>query len=110
MSTDATTLPLGGVAAGELPAGRGGWLARRRAGELAGTETGVLAGALALGAIVALSLFVVLMAADRPSLLSPTTHTGFFPRWMAGPLGGLWPGFTSNGTTLQVPVHGGDGG
>jgi hypothetical protein len=103
MSTDASTLPLGGVAAGELPAGGRGWPARRRAGALAGTdtETGVLAGALALGAIVALSLFVVMMAANRPSLLTPTTHTGYFPRWMAGPLGGLLPGFTNDGTTLK---------
>ncbi len=59
------------------------------------------AGALALAAIVALSLFVVLMAANRPSVLTPTTHIGYFPRWMAGPLGGLLPGFTSNGTTLK---------
>ncbi len=62
---------------------------------------GALVGALALAAIVALSLFVVLMAANRPSMLSPTTHTGFFPHWMAGPLGGLLAGFTSNGTTLK---------
>ncbi len=41
------------------------------------------------------------MAADRPSLLAPTTHTGFFPHWMAGPLGGLWPGLTRNSTTLK---------
>ncbi len=38
------------------------------------------------------------MTADRPSVLSPVTHTGFFPRWMAGPLGGLWPSLTRNGT------------
>ncbi len=101
MSTDASTLPLGGVAAGELPAERSGRLARRRAGAIAGTDTGLLAGALALGAIVALSLLLVLMAANRPSLLTPTTHTGYFPRWMAGPLGGLLPGFTNDGTTLK---------
>jgi hypothetical protein len=39
--------------------------------------------------------------ADRPSGLSPITHNNFFPRWMAGPLGGLWPGLTRNGTTLR---------
>ena len=43
----------------------------------------------------------MLIAANRPSLLTPTTHTGYFPRWMAGPLGGLLPGFTGNGTTLK---------
>ena len=58
--------------------------------------------ALALAAIVLLSLLVVVMAANRPSLLSPTTHTDFYPRWMAGPLGGLWPGLTGNGTTLKL--------
>ena len=47
---------------------------------------------LGLWAIVALSLFIVVIAANRPSLLSPTTHSNFYPHWMAGPLGGLWPG------------------
>ena len=58
-------------------------------------------GALALGAILLLSLFLVVMAADRPSGLSPTTHTNFFPSWMAGPLGGLWPGMPSDGNTIR---------
>jgi hypothetical protein len=69
--------------------------------ERAGAQEGVLQGTLALASIVALSLFVVLIAANRPSILTPTTHTGYFPRWMAGPLGGLLPGFTDNGTTLK---------
>jgi hypothetical protein len=51
--------------------------------------------------LVALSLLFVVMAADRPSLFAATTHAGFFPGWMAGPLGGLWPGLTRNGTTLR---------
>jgi hypothetical protein len=101
MSSDASTIPRGGTPAGERPSdGR-----NRRAGApartLAGVDAGVAAGALALTAIVALSLFVVLMAANRPSLLTPTTHTGYFPHWMAGPLGGLLPGLTGNGTTLK---------
>jgi hypothetical protein len=58
-------------------------------------------GAGALGALMALSLLFVVMAADRPSLFAATTHTGFFPGWMAGPLGGLWPGLTRDGTTLR---------
>jgi hypothetical protein len=58
-------------------------------------------GALALLVIVACSALVVVMAADRPSLLSATSHSGFFPRWMTGPLGGAWPGLTRNGTTLK---------
>jgi hypothetical protein len=52
-------------------------------------------------AVVLLSLVVVVMAANRPSLLSPTSHANYYPRWMAGPLGGLWPGLTGNGTTLK---------
>jgi alpha-1,6-mannosyltransferase len=43
----------------------------------------------------------VIVAAERPSILSPTTHTNFFPHWMAGPLGGLWPGLTRSATTLK---------
>ncbi len=100
MSGDATTIPLAGVASGETR--RGGWISRGRRSELADAGQGVLLGSLALASIVMLSLFVVLMAADRPSILSPTTHTGYFPRWMAGPLGGLLPGLTSNGTTLKL--------
>jgi len=56
----------------------------------------LLPGVLALGVIVACCTFIVVMTADRPSALSPITHDGFFPRWMAGPLGGLWPGLTRN--------------
>jgi hypothetical protein len=100
MAGDATTLPLGGTAAGDRRTGSGGRLSHE-VRELAGTEAGVLSGALALAAIVALSLFIVLISANRPSILSPTTHTGYFPRWMAGPLGGLLPGFTSDATTLK---------
>jgi hypothetical protein len=58
-------------------------------------------GACALLAIVLCSALVVVLAADRPSLLSATTHAGFFPHWMAGPLGGLVPGLTRNSTTLK---------
>src|SRR6476620_11664886 len=57
--------------------------------------------AVALGAIVALSLLLVVIVANRPSGLSPTTHNNFYPGWMAGPLGGLWPGLTRDGNTLR---------
>ena len=43
----------------------------------------------------------MVFAADRPSLFSATTHTGFFPHWMAGPLGGLLPGLTRSPTALK---------
>ncbi len=104
MTGEATTLPLR-----DRPAGLRAGLARRlrpngRADIRA--ASGRLLVAIALGAIVGLSLFVVVMAANRPSLLSPTTHNNFYPHWMAGPLGGLWPGLTGNGTTLKYLFSG----
>jgi hypothetical protein len=99
MPGDATTLPLR-----DAPAGAAG-LPRRALGRWAGALTGAGSrtrlAAVALVTIVALSALLVLMAADRPSLLSATTHSNFLPGWMAGPLGGLWPGLTRNGTTLK---------
>jgi hypothetical protein len=102
MAGDATTIPIGSGASAGARRGPGGWISRGRQGEIADVREGVLLGALALASIVSLSLFLVLMAANRPSILSPTTHTGYFPRWMAGPLGGLIPGFTNNGTALKL--------
>ena len=61
---------------------------------------------IALGAIVVCSLLVVIMAADRPSIFSPTSHTNFFPGWMAGPLGGIWPGMTRNATAQRYMFSG----
>jgi hypothetical protein len=58
-------------------------------------------GAYALLTIVLCGALVVVLAADRPSLLSATTHAGFFPRWMAGPLGGLLEGLTRSTRTLK---------
>jgi len=58
-------------------------------------------GASALLVIVLCGMLLVVFAADRPSLLSATTHTGFFPHWMAGPLGGLLPGLTRSPTRLK---------
>jgi hypothetical protein len=101
MPGDASTLPLrGGPLGGEEAARRGRSLARR-ARALAGAGAGPRAGVLALGAILVLSLFLVVMAADRPSGLSPTTHFNFFPHWMAGPFGGLWPGMPGDSNTLR---------
>ena len=94
MPGDATTFPLRDPALGGP-----GLLRRARA--LARTDVGVRVGAVALVVIVVLSALIVIMAADRPSVLSATTHANFLPRWMAGPLGGLWPGLTRNGTTLR---------
>jgi peptidoglycan/LPS O-acetylase OafA/YrhL len=65
-----------------------------------------LAAALALLTILAASLFVVIAAADRPSFLAANTIQHFFPGWMAGPLGGLWPSLTRNPSTLKYLVSG----
>jgi hypothetical protein len=73
---------------------------RIRASARAGSrETAI--GVCALLAIVLCGALLVVCSADRPSLLSATTHTGFFPRWMAGPLGGLLPGLTRSPTKLK---------
>jgi hypothetical protein len=63
-------------------------------------------GAGALVVLVALSLLFVVIAANRPSLFAATSHAGFFPGWMAGPLGGLWPGLTRNTTALRFVFTG----
>jgi hypothetical protein len=80
-------------------------LTRRRAGagerdeDLPARDRALAIGALAT--IVLCAAIVVVFAADRPSLFSATTHTGFFPHWMAGPLGGLLPGLTRSSTALK---------
>jgi hypothetical protein len=106
MTGDATTLPLRDAPLGAPAGGRRRRVLGRRWGMLAGADTGVRVAAVALALIVLLSAFVVIMAADRPSILAATTHTNFLPRWMAGPLGGLWPGLTRNGTTLKYLFSG----
>jgi alpha-1,6-mannosyltransferase len=101
MSSDASTLPLRDTPVGSTTTGsrRARWA--RRAAVLGRIDAGPWAGALALAGIVALSALVVVIVADRPSGLSPTTHTNFFPHWMAGPLGGIWPGLTRSTTALR---------
>jgi hypothetical protein len=58
-------------------------------------------GAAALTLIPLCAAVLVVAAADRPSVLSATTTFHFFPRWMAGPLGGLWPSLTRNTLGLR---------
>jgi hypothetical protein len=72
-----------------------------RAGVLVRSTAAQRIAALVLVVILASSLLLVVMAADRPSGLAPTTHSNYFPHWMAGPLGGLWPGLTWNGNKLR---------
>lgn len=56
---------------------------------------GALLDALAPAAlllIVAMSLVLVVMTAAHPTFMTPTTNARYFPSWMAGPMGALWPG------------------
>ena len=106
MSSDARTLPLGEPPAGEASAVRSRAAGRLRPRGLADADAATRVGLIALITIVALSLLIVVMAADRPSILSPTTHVDFYPHWMAGPLGGLWPGMTTNSTKLKYLFSG----
>lgn len=51
--------------------------------------------------LIACSALIVVAAADRPSILAATTTPHFFPHWMAGPLGGLWPSLTRSAQALR---------
>ena len=106
MSGDARTLPLRDTPLDALRAGSGRRLWGGGVRALAGTTVAQRIGALALIAIVACSALVVLMAANRPSILAPTTHSSFYPHWMAGPLGGLWPGLPRGTNTLKYMFTG----
>ena len=105
MSGDARTLPLRDAPTLRRHVGRGGTLGAR-ARTIARAERETWLGAVALGLIVAGSAFIVIAAANRPSVLAPTTHANYFPNWMAGPLGGLLPGLTRNSTTLKYLFSG----
>ncbi len=103
-SGDASTISSRGTLLAGVRIRRARGSGRERA--VAEASSNVRTGALAMGAIVVLALLVVLLAANRPSLLSPTTHTDYYPHWMAGPLGGLLPGLTSNSTALKYLFSG----
>ena len=105
MSGEATSIKVPRPAPPSAPA-RLRWRRGDASGPAARTRLDVGVAGVALGAIVTLSLFIVLITANRPSLLAPTTHTGFYPRWMSGPLGGLLPGLTGNSTTLRFMFTG----
>jgi hypothetical protein len=55
---------------------------------------------------LACGLLLVVAAADRPSILAATTTPHFFPHWMAGPLGGLWPSLTRSTRGLRYLFSG----
>ena len=56
-----------------------------------------------MGAIVGLSLAIVLVAAERPSLLSGPAQRGF-PGWMVGPLAHRLPGLPDSPPMLQADL------
>jgi hypothetical protein len=94
MSSDATTFPLRKPLLGD-PHGRlaaeGGDREHGGAHAQAASRRAVAIGAAALLTILVCSALIVLAAADRPTF--PPSHSHFFPGWLAGPLGGLWPSF-----------------
>jgi hypothetical protein len=60
-------------------------------------------GTAAMGAIVGLSVAVVLVAAERPSLLSGPAQRGF-PGWMVGPLAHRLPALPDSPPMLQADL------
>src|SRR5271166_1484527 len=106
MSGDARTFPLRDTPAGGAEAARTDRRSAGRATVLSRTSGAQRLGGLALFVVVACSALVVVISANRPSILAPTSHANFFPHWMAGPLGGLWPGFTRDGTALKYVFTG----
>jgi hypothetical protein len=96
MASDVTTLPLRSALARAPQA-----VARR---EASSREARI--GASVLVVIVLGVALLVLAAADRPSFLSAPSHYGFFPRWMAGPFGGLWPWLTRSPQAIKSLMTG----
>ncbi len=105
MASEATSIPLpdgvSGAATEIGPIGGRRLAAPQRARLAAWVRTHFL-GLFALGVIVGCSLLLVIVAADRPSIVSSSTRSNFFPGWMAGPLGGLWPDLTRSTDTLKA--------
>jgi hypothetical protein len=102
MSSDASTLPLRETPLGGTEAARRrGLLGRRPHALVRANSTDVRVGALSLLVIVMGCALIVALAADRPSILAPQSNTNFYPHWMAGPLGGLWPGLPRDTTMLR---------
>jgi alpha-1,6-mannosyltransferase len=77
----------------------------RGSGRLQGAHSRASAVAVvALAVLTALSLLLVIIAADRPSFLASGTWPGFFPAWLVGPLQGLWPQLHPSPMTLMYLV------
>ena len=102
MSSDARTLSLRDTLLDRARTPRPRRLSPARVKDDSRAVGGSRAAALALATIVLLTLLIVLLAANRPSSLAATSHPNYFPRWMAGSLGGLVPEFTRNPSTLRA--------
>lgn len=106
MSTDASALPLRDSLLGgpsghrEEVGGRGRQSSDGARAEVpAATRRATRIGVASLLTIIVGSVLMVVVAADRPTF--PPTHAHFFPNWLAGPLGGLWPGFPHGGEAFK---------
>jgi hypothetical protein len=102
MSSDATTVPVGGVTLGAPPVGVPAVAERSWRTNAWGMRA---AGAFGLFLLLGLSIAIVFGAAERasflaPPSLSPALH-GHFPGWMAGPLHHLWGSLSRNRGTLK---------
>lgn len=100
MSSDVTSLLLPGGASARVSQSMRGEDPVAPAASARSLRGRVL-GLLALAVIVLGSLFIVLISANRPNYLAATTIPGFFPHWLAGPLGGLAPQFPRGTTTIK---------
>ncbi len=114
MSTDATTFPLrDSLLDDPADVARRGASSRKasaskseRVGARERTRRDTAIGAAVLIWIGVCVLLIVLAAADRPSFLSSPSHYGFFPHWLAGPLGGLLPWFTRSPRATKALLTG----
>jgi len=98
MGSDASTLPVPGALAPGAPTYRRAH--PRRNWERASARGLGVIGGVALVLLVALSLALVVAAAERASFLSPPSHVSF-PGWLAGPFKGLFPPLTKNHDKLK---------
>jgi alpha-1,6-mannosyltransferase len=78
------------------------WIRRPVVGS-AVTLPGPAGAIIALGGCVAVSLWVVLAAAERRSFLSPPARREFVP-WLVGPLGHRLPSLTPSTVTLRTEL------
>ncbi|HEX4108416.1 MAG TPA: hypothetical protein VHX88_09800 [Solirubrobacteraceae bacterium] len=66
----------------------------------------IAAATAALATLVVGSAMLVLISASRSTFLTPTTDPAYFPRWMAGPLAGIWPRAPISDEALRWLVSG----